>query len=356
MREELRELLAKQGYGFAGEHGGVKMCHWSKEDLKEGGRHCYKGDFYGIESHRCMQMTPVVDYCNFRCLYCWRSQDFDNHGPRTWDDPQQLLSDAVAEQQRLLSGYKGKSNTDIEKWIRANRPKHVAISLNGEPTAYPRLAEFIRLCHQYDMTTFLVTNGSFPDALVKLEAEDALPTQLYISVDAPNKEIFDRLCVPLTQGAWEKMTESLEIAGSLDTRIVARHTLVKGWNMGHYDEYAALDRLCDADFVECKGYVHIGYSRERMREENMPSHSEIRQFSERLSKELGYPVEDERADSRVCLLVRPGADRFLTEQPEADLVPLTFPAGRAEEEEEELLPMAGSAPGGGCGSTCGCGH
>ena len=356
MRPELQDLLSKQGYGFAGEYGAVKLCHWSKEDLKEGGRHCYKGDFYGIESHRCMQMTPVVDYCNFRCLYCWRSQDFDTDGPRVWDDPQHLLEQAVGEQQRLLSGYKGHDLTDLEKWVKANRPKHVAISLNGEPTVYPRMAEFIKLCHSYDMTTFLVTNGSFPEAIRRLDRDDALPTQLYFSVDAPNEAVFNKLCVPLTGGAWGKLTESLELAADLDTRIVARHTLVKGWNMGYYDEYAALDRLADADFIECKGYVHIGYSRERMREENMPLHSEILQFSERLSAELGYPVEADRPDSRVALLVKPGVDRFLVEPADDQLAPLVFPERTVP--EGDALPMAGGAAGagGGCGSSCGCGH
>lgn len=348
MRDELQRLLKKQGYGFAGDHGGVKLCHWTKEDLKEGGRHCYKGTFYGVESHRCMQMTPVVDYCNFRCLYCWRSQDFDTSpNGRTWDDPSELFEDSVTEQQRLISGYKGRDITDLEKWVRANRPKHVAISLNGEPTVYPYLADFIQMCHDHDMTTMVVTNGSFPDQLERLADADALPTQLYVSVDAPNKEIFDELCVPLTGGAWSKLNRTLELLPELDCRTVARHTLVKGWNMGHYDEYAELIDTADPTFVECKGYVYVGYSRQRMKEENMPTHSEIRQHSQALAERIGYDLEAERQDSRVTLLVKPGAERRIPKTADEALDPIEF-----TDEIETGVSENGS---GGCGAGgCGC--
>ena len=52
--------LSKQRYQLVGEHGGVKVCHWTKQSLIAD-RSCYKGTFYGIESHGCMQMAPNVD-------------------------------------------------------------------------------------------------------------------------------------------------------------------------------------------------------------------------------------------------------------------------------------------------------
>ena len=52
--------LAKQRYHLVGDHGGVKVCHWTKQSLIAD-RSCYKGTFYGIESHGCMQMAPNVD-------------------------------------------------------------------------------------------------------------------------------------------------------------------------------------------------------------------------------------------------------------------------------------------------------
>ena len=39
-------------------------------------RECYKQTFYGIQSHRCLQMTPSINQCNHMCLFCWRHQGF----------------------------------------------------------------------------------------------------------------------------------------------------------------------------------------------------------------------------------------------------------------------------------------
>ncbi len=313
MREELRKVLQKQGYGVVGNHTGVKLCHWTKEDLKAD-RHCYKGDFYGIESRGCMQMTPIVDYCNFTCLYCWRSQSFDIDlaNADDWDEPQDILDGALEQQRRLLTGYKGHPTVPKDKWVESQMPKHVAISLNGEPTFYPHMGEFIRLCHKRGMTTFLVTNGSRPDVLREL---DPLPTQLYVSIDAPNEEVFNRLCVPIGGGAWDKLEETLDILPSLECRTVARHTLVKGWNMeeeqGHIEQYAALDRRADCDFVESKGYVFVGYSRERMTIDNMPRHEDVMAFTEKLAPMIGYDFVSDKRDSRVTLCVKPGVERML---------------------------------------------
>ena len=109
----------------------------------------------------------------------------------TDQDPLELLYESVRAQRRLLSGFGGNPKVPREKWLDAQNPKHVAISLNGEPTLYTRLGEDIDLCDKHGMTTMLVTNGTFPKVLERL---DPLPTQLYVSVDAPNKEIFDKVC------------------------------------------------------------------------------------------------------------------------------------------------------------------
>ncbi|MFV2040427.1 MAG: 4-demethylwyosine synthase TYW1, partial [Candidatus Hydrothermarchaeales archaeon] len=59
MDEETRRLLKSQKYHLVGGHSAVKGCHWLKESLVRG-RECYKAKFYGISSHRCLQMTPAV--------------------------------------------------------------------------------------------------------------------------------------------------------------------------------------------------------------------------------------------------------------------------------------------------------
>ena len=61
-----------------------------------------------------------------------------------------------------------------------------------------------------------------------IEKLDTLPTQLYVSVDAPNKEVFDEICRPKwNSAAWDKFEETIDLLPSLDTRIVCRHTLIK---------------------------------------------------------------------------------------------------------------------------------
>ncbi|HEC76174.1 MAG TPA: 4-demethylwyosine synthase TYW1 [Thermoplasmatales archaeon] len=298
--EETKKILQNQGYGIVGKHSAVKLCHWLRKSLLEG-KQCYKNTFYGIESHRCLQMSPSAFHCTQKCVYCWRFQGFTltKIDEKDADEPRYILEKSIEEQYRLLSGYKGDDRVSIEKWKEAIKPKHVACSLTGEPTLYPFLSDFFEECHKKGMTTFLVTNGTNPSAIEKM---DTLPKQLYVTVSAPNEEIYKKLCCPLVPRAWEKLNKILEILPSLNTRTVIRHTLVREWNLGHEKEYAKLDEKAEPWFIEPKGYMFLGYSRERMKIENMPSHEEIRKFGENLADLTGYEIELERKDSRVILL------------------------------------------------------
>ena len=105
MDPALKAKLQKQRYHIVGEHGGVKTCHWTKESLLRD-RACYKGTFYGVKSHTCMQMSPVVDQCNLACTYCWREPHMDTL-ELTDQDPLELLYESVRAQRRLLSGFGG---------------------------------------------------------------------------------------------------------------------------------------------------------------------------------------------------------------------------------------------------------
>jgi len=215
-----------------------------------------------------------------------------------WSEPEAMLDACIEEQRKLVSGFGGDQRCSREMWKEAREPKQVAISLSGEPTLYPYLGDLIELCHRRGMTTFLVTNGTYPEVLEKLHP---LPTQLYVTVAAPNVEVYKRLCVPRQPDGWERLMRTLELFPSLDTRTVVRHTLVKGWNMGWEDEYARLDSIADPMFIEPKGYVFVGDSRRRMHMDNMPSHADIVEFSRRLGERLGMDILKERKDSRVLV-------------------------------------------------------
>ncbi|AGB04453.1 wyosine biosynthesis protein TYW1 [Aciduliprofundum sp. MAR08-339] len=308
MDPEVEKILRKQGYAIVGKHSAVKLCHWLRESLLHN-RPCYKQTFYGIRTHRCLQMSPAVNNCTQNCLFCWRFQGFSEVYMKEVDDPEFIVEESIRQQRRLLTGYKGDPRVDLEKWKEAMEPRHVAISLTGEPTLYPRLGELIEEYHRRGFTTFLVTNGTMPEVLENL---DPLPTQLYVTVAAPNEEIYKKLLVPLIRNGWERLRRTLELLPSLNTRKVIRHTLVRGWNIGYEEEYAKLDLLAEPDFIEPKAYVFVGYSRERLTIENMPRHEEIREFAKKMAEITGYRYEDEREDSRVVLLMNENTQRFLS--------------------------------------------
>ena len=305
MDSQKQEVLERQGYRIVGEHSGVKLCHWTKASLTKGVG-CYKQTFYGIESHRCLQMTPTVDACNLACQFCWRTQEWGSDSMLLADDPSLIVEDSIRAQRELLSGFKGNPNVTRERFLEAWHPTNVAISLTGEPTLYRRLGEMIDEFKRRNMSTFLVTNGTTPAALRRMQTEGRLPTQLYVTVAAPNEEIYQRLMVPRSGSEWRKLKETLALLPSLPTRTVIRHTLVEGWNLGWEDEYAELDRIAKPMFIECKGYSFVGESRLRLEAENVPSHASIRTFAEQLADRIGYEVAAEREDSRVVLLTADG--------------------------------------------------
>jgi tRNA wybutosine-synthesizing protein 1 len=299
MDPKKKRVLEKQHYRMVGDHSGVKICHWMRQKLFYG-RACYKETFYGIESHRCLQMTPMLDGCTQNCLFCWRVGGFNlRKSDENYDKPEFILEESIKAQRPLISGFKGDERCDQKLWNEALIPNQVAISLTGEPTLYPMLGEFIEACHKKGMTTFLVTNGSAPKFLEELKP---LPTQLYVTVAAPNEEVFKKLCAPSEPKAWELLNQTLELLPSLDTRRVIRHTLVEGWNIIDEKEYARMDKKAEPMFIEPKGFVFVGGARQRMTLDNMPSHDRVKKFGEKLGTLLGYELLMERSDSRVVLL------------------------------------------------------
>ena len=300
MNEEFQKILEKQHYGIVGNHSGVKLCHWMRQSLLFK-RECYKQTFYGIKSHRCLQMTPSINQCNQMCLFCWRHQGFNEKEFKEIDDPKYILDKSIEAQRKLITGFKGDERCDQKKWNEANDPNMLACSLTGEPTLYPKLGEFFEECHKRNITTFLVTNGTNPEALENL---DPLPKQLYVSVVAPNEAVYKKLCSPLVSDGWTKLNQTLELLPSLNTRTVIRHTLVQGWNMdeSYIGEYAKLDEKATPLFIEPKGYVFVGSSRKRMTISNMPPHDSVHGFGSALAESISYELEIEKPDSRVVLL------------------------------------------------------
>lgn len=243
-----------------------------------------------------------------RCLFCWRAQSgdlphlkWDEHTAAHWDEPEQIVEASVKTQLKLVSGYRGNPKTDRVKARESLRPKHVAISLAGEPTLYPHLGELIHEFKKQGFTTFLVSNGTMPEALCKLSEE---PTQLYVSLCAYDEQSLKKTCRPQVSKAWDKLNQTLAALPSFKCPTVLRLTLARHLNLEHPELYAKLVQKANPTYVEPKAYMHVGFSRLRLGFENMPNHEEVRTFANELAVFTGYNVLDEAVDSRVVLLSR----------------------------------------------------
>jgi len=200
--------------------------------------------------------------------------------------PNELLDATIMANLRSLGGFNPEAGASVskEKYLEARDPKHIAISLAGEPTLYPFLSELVDEASRRGMSSFIVTNGTRPDVL----ADISLPTQLYITIAAPDEKTHAMLCKPSIKGAWERLIESQELLQSLSWRSVNRLTMVSGRNMHDSRSYSALILKGEPDFVEVKAYMYLGSSRGRLDKQNSPSHREIRAFSQKLASLTGY--------------------------------------------------------------------
>jgi tRNA wybutosine-synthesizing protein 1 len=242
------------------------------------------------------------------CVYCWR--DRNNSGFGIADQPQTMVDAAIKAQGKLLQGFKGHRHVDKQRFLESKEPMHVAISLNGEPTYYPHLSELIRDIKRRGWSSYLVTNGMLPHVLEHVE----LPTQMYISLDAPFEELQKKITRSMHKDSWQRLMRSLDIMRSLKskTRTTLRLTVVKGLNDSKPEMYAELFRKANPDFIEVKAYMWVGASQERLEIANMPSHKEVKEFAAKIAEHCEYNIVDEQESSRVVLMTKhDSAPRFI---------------------------------------------
>lgn len=298
---EEQKKLEYSGYRFVGKngHAAAKICHWTKKSLLNEGV-CYKEKFYGIESHRCLQMSPAVPFCHQKCSFCWRDLSLTKtEWVGDYDDPKTIIEESIDAQNKLLCGFFGNNKADRKKLEESKKPNNAAISLAGEPMLYPDIDGLIGEFNARDFTTFLVSNGLMWEKLANLENE---PTQLYLSLDAPNKKTYSELCNPQINDPWEKINKSLDTLSSFDSRTCIRTTCVKDKNMFNHEEYGKLIDLANPDYVEIKAYMCVGYSRERLTLDNMPTFQEVIDFAQKIADITGREITNDSEISRVVLL------------------------------------------------------
>ncbi|KAL4806809.1 hypothetical protein BDV18DRAFT_138261 [Aspergillus unguis] len=301
--------LTKQGYTIVGSHSGVKICRWTKSALRGRGS-CYKYSFYGIRSHLCMEATPSLS-CSNKCVFCWR------HGTNpvgtTWRwkiDSPDLIFDGVKEgHYKKIKMMRGVPGVRAERFSEAMRIRHCALSLVGEPIFYPHINRFLELLHAEHISSFLVCNAQHPDQLEALHRV----TQLYVSIDASNRDSLRKIDRPLHRDFWERFQRCLDILREKRhiQRTVFRLTLVKGFNID--DEvigYANLVEKALPCFIEIKGVTYCGTSTSAgagLTMKNVPFYEEIAAFVVSLNEELkrrglDYGIAAEHAHS-CCVLI-----------------------------------------------------
>ncbi len=343
------EKYTKTTYRIIGKnkHTAIKPCHWLEQKLLTGrdNRNCYKGVF-GIQSHRCLQNTPSMPFCNHQCVFCWRDIELGSLGGEFIvepDEPKDLVDEMIRHQRdiiknhlplrRYLENYeimvdmlsymlsndenhninslsrnlhvsKNKvdravnllknqgfitaiddslKNYSVEKEIsccinsreeivklfnlalttpdeimqvhgEAMNPNHAAISLDGEPLLYPKIGGLVEEFRNRNMTSFIVTNGTLPE---RLESLNSLPSQLYITLPAPNETIYKKVCRPMIKNGWSKISDTLDLVESLSCRSLVRITAVKNLNLSenYIKDYIKLIDKANPNFFEIKGFT-----------------------------------------------------------------------------------------------------
>jgi tRNA wybutosine-synthesizing protein 1 len=296
------EMMRRQGYAKAGAHSAVKTCTWLKNSMNGEGV-CYKASFYGVVSHRCLQMTPTLS-CNQECIFCWRPTEVAVKMPKDWDAPEKIVEESIKAQRKLITGFGGSPKAVTENYDEAKTPSNVAISLSGEPTFYPYLPELIKAYEKQKMTVFVVSNGTNPEMLRRIH-----PTQLYMSLDAVDLEMYNRVCRPKSPHLWDNILESLRVLKEKKeqgVRTVVRITAVTGLNMENPQGFAQLLQIAEPNFIEVKSYMHVGFSRLRLSRQNMAEQEEIRRFANEIAKYAGYQFAGESEPSRVVVLSKDG--------------------------------------------------
>jgi wyosine [tRNA(Phe)-imidazoG37] synthetase (radical SAM superfamily) len=215
----------------------------------------------------------------------------------------------------------------INVHLEAASPKHVAISYDGEPTMYTRLGELIHEFRKRNISTFVVTNGTFPERILELKKSGNLPTQLYVTLAAPDKETYLKVCssvrpyFPVHEDHWSRLNKTLQLLSTLECRTVIRITSVRGVNMINPEQYREIVQKVNPSFLEVKGYsisgnapriserlgrTNIGYKDHSLLKIALryaPTHEEMLDFARRISNDFRiFPFISESPINRQVLM------------------------------------------------------
>ncbi|MHA1672248.1 MAG: radical SAM protein [Promethearchaeota archaeon] len=234
--------------------------------------------------------------------YCLTSASYDNLNQP--EDIDCIIGEKVTTEEEIIQVFENAKN-----------PRHAAISLAGEPTLYPRIGELVAEFRSRNMSTFIVTNGTHPDVIKKLWKENNLPTQLYVTLAAPTKRDFSKICRPLTKNAWEYLNETISLLPQLPCRTVVRITSVKFLNINDdmVETYAKILKSNPPNFVDIKGFTveanalrleeRLGrFKEDHELREFAPSFQDLLHFAEKLADATGFEIIESHEASKDILL------------------------------------------------------
>jgi len=176
-------------------------------------------------------------------------------------------------------------------------PNHAAISLDGEPLLYPKMSGLVHEFKKHNMTTFIVTNGTLPERIDQL---NPLPSQLYITLPAPNEKRYKKTCRPMIKNGWGRIIETLAMIESLSTRTLIRVTAVKNLNINNdfIDDYIKIIEKANPNFFEIKGFtlqakaleINNRLKGERELQEYFPEYDYLGNIAMEFEKRSGFPI------------------------------------------------------------------
>jgi wyosine [tRNA(Phe)-imidazoG37] synthetase (radical SAM superfamily) len=162
--------------------------------------------------------------------------------------------DSEEEIELLINNELTTPDEIIQAHSEALNPNHAAISLDGEPLLYPKISGLVEEFRNRAFTSFIVTNGTLPENIKNLES---YPSQLYITLAAPNEEIYKRSCRPMIKNGWSNILDSLDLIESLNCRTLVRLTAVKDLNINEklIKDYIKIIEKANPNFFEIKGFT-----------------------------------------------------------------------------------------------------
>ena len=294
--------MARARLRRVGDHAMVAVCPWTARSISDS-KPCYKQQFYGFSSHRCLQMTPWSLGCQQHCVHCWRRPE--GVAKRVFIlPPEELFARVVEAHRQLVVGFKGNPRSDSRKAAEVLEPTNVTFSLTGEACLYPHLDSLLGVFKENGLAVVLVTAGAGAERLLSISNH---PPMVYTSLCAYDASSYETLCRPDGPN-WDNVLTFLRCQSSLSSTRVIRVTLIRGINNHAWRSFGDLIALASPDYVEVRSFSPVGEAAALGRDRVLEL-QECIDFSEGICRIANLAVTATNRTSRVVLM-KPRIERW----------------------------------------------